>query len=276
MMVNECSTERMTWSSAMRRQAILEYSSVHQPLNYLLCLKFRAMIKFQRFVWQHCYPIPSSNEAFILKIERETGIKWQETMPAQAKILKMNIFNKDNIRFVCWWLRVGCHFNTCVLYLHKTAHAFYTRWQPYTIRSNNKIRSPTEKTDRNGNSKGWITRRGKKEENKPTRCELNCEMESRTTNVDDDVHLPLNFKPLSLLMICRSAGVSFHIIAFVRKLSNNLSFSEAAFNSWKTWAQTKKRVSTMCQHTHREIEIDTEINSACIEMWKTVRDRNSK
>lgn len=131
MMVNECSTERMTWSSAMRRQAILEYSSVHQPLNYLLCLKFRAMIKFQRFVWQHCYPIPSSNEAFILKIERETGIKWQETMPAQAKILKMNIFNKDNIRFVCWMLRVGCHFNTCVLYLHKTAHAFYTRWQPY-------------------------------------------------------------------------------------------------------------------------------------------------
>lgn len=162
MMVNECSTERMTWSSAMRRQAILEYSSVHQPLNYLLCLKFRAMIKFQRFVWQHCYPIPSSNEAFILKIERETGIKWQETMPAQAKILKMNIFNKDNIRFVCWMLRVGCHFNTCVLYLHKTAHAFYTRWQPYTIRSNNKIRSPTKKTDRNGNSKGWIRRRGKK------------------------------------------------------------------------------------------------------------------
>lgn len=119
----------------------------------------------------------------------------------------------------------------CTLPAQNRTRILYTVTTVYTIRRNNKIRSPTEKTDRNGNSKGWITRRGKKEENKPTRCELNCEMESRTTNVDDDVHLPLNFKPLSLLMICRSAGVSFHIIAFVRKLSNNLSFSEAAFNS---------------------------------------------
>lgn len=148
MMVNECSNEQMTRSSAMRWQAISQHQ-FYQPLNYLLCLKFRAMIKFQRAIaWKSehrssrsfrgssevlrliCSTLPSS-VSFLSLVSKMNAMTMTMSMRATArtieekqkknngsKFLKRTPPIKDNVR-----CDVGILIR--VLYLHKSVHTLY-------------------------------------------------------------------------------------------------------------------------------------------------------
>lgn len=146
MMANECSNEQMTRSSAMRWQAISQHQ-FYQPLNYLLCLKFRAMIKFQRaiarkskrtalreilsrlkwgiatyllYIFFFFFFFFGFVALFGFKLQKQwrRRCQYEKRLESSKKkqkkrqwqqILKTNTFHKRQCALWCW------HFNTCTL-----------------------------------------------------------------------------------------------------------------------------------------------------------------
>lgn len=148
---------------------------LNQPLNYLLCFKFRAMIKFHRFVRQNCYPIPARMNIFIWfemtethvihengkamrglenkKTHTQTQRRWttktRETKSrAQQKkeCFKWTSSNEDNV------LVVRYHFNACTLPAQITR---ILRQHPYTQYKAIKWRSDENGAKNKNESGNW-------------------------------------------------------------------------------------------------------------------------
>lgn len=78
---------------------------LNQPLNYLLCFKFRAMIKFHHFVRQDCYPIPARMNIFIRFEMTETRVLHEtiaKTMGDSENKIKRETQSRAQLKKECF------------------------------------------------------------------------------------------------------------------------------------------------------------------------------